>query len=906
MTHPNRREFLRNSLAASAALAVGMQLPKEAQAAWMKDPEEYKGITWDRSACRFCGTGCSILVGVKDDKIRAVKGDPESPVNRGLLCVKGYANAKILYGEDRLTTPLLRMKNGKHAKDGEFAPVSWDQAFKVMAEQCKRALRQKGPKGIALFGSGQYTIDEGYAAAKLVKAGFRSNNIEPNARHCMASAVVGFFQTFGIDEPSGCYDDIEATDNMVLWGANMAEMHPILWTRAVRRKMTAPDRVTIVNLTTYTNRCSELADLEIIFKPNTDLAIFNYLAREAIARGAMDQAFVKKHCVFSTGPRDIGFGLEASHPKEQEIALSKAEAIAWGLGPEGEGTKVTQKHRNGALKHWLIEFADFKQAIEPYTLDFVAQTAKGDAGEDLEGFKKKLVRLADIYCKKSSPVVSFWTMGMNQHVRGSWVNEQAYMLHLLLGKQAKPGMGAFSLTGQPSACGTAREVGTFAHRLPADMLVAKAPHRAKAEEIWGLPAGTLNPKPGDHAIKMMRKLEQGEIKFFWSQVSNPFQDFPNANRWFKAAQEPDNFIVVSDCYPTISAKMADLILPSAMIFEKWGAYGNAERRTQHWRQMVAPPGEAKGDTWQFLEFAKHFTIAEVWGARGKLPDVIQAARGKGIKGSDSLYEVLFGRLRASHPWSKDHPLAEGRKNDIAEEFGFFVHKALWEEYRLFGQGHGHDLAPFDAYFKVPGLRWPVVKGRETAWRYLEGSDPYVAPGEGFNFYGPALKALPKGDLQGPSGADKVKLFGSKDAQGHLRGGKAKIFFRPYQEPPEAPDQEYDLWLSTGRVIEHWHSGTMTRRVPELHLAMPNALIYMHPADAKKRGLKQGDVAKMTSRRGEVLARIETQERNHMPRGMIFVPWFDEQVLINKLTLDQTCPLSKQTDYKKCAVKVAKA
>lgn len=86
-----------------------------------------------------------------------------------------------MYGNDRLTQPLLRMKDGKYAKDGEFAPVSWDQAFDVMAEQFKRVLKDKGPEGVGMFGSGQWTVWEGYAALKLMKAGFRSNNLDPNA-----------------------------------------------------------------------------------------------------------------------------------------------------------------------------------------------------------------------------------------------------------------------------------------------------------------------------------------------------------------------------------------------------------------------------------------------------------------------------------------------------------------------------------------------------------------------------------------------------------------------------------------------------------------------------------------------------------------------------------------------------
>jgi nitrate reductase NapA len=476
------------------------------------------------------------------------------------------------------------------------------------------------------------------------------------------------------------------------------------------------------------------------------------------------------------------------------------------------------------------------------------------------------------------------------------------MIHLLGGKISTPGSSPFSLTGQPSACGTAREVGTFAHRLPADMVVANKAHRDKTEKLWKLPARTLNPKVGTHAVKMMRELQSGKVRFFWAMVTNPFQDFANASHWIRAAREGDNFVVVSDVYPTVSAKVADLILPAAMIFEKWGAYGNAERRTQHWRQQVAAPGEAKGDLWQILEFSKRFQLKEVWGAHplpglkaegfedGKLPDVTKEAIELGYDPEQTLYEALFATEELKSVKWPD-PVAEGHPNEIAEDFGFFVHKALWQEYRQFGLGNGHDLADFDTYHKHRGLRWPVVKGQETQWRYREGHDPYVKPGEGFNFYGKALKKIPAG---GPKG-EKVDL-----------AGKAKIFFRPYAPPAESPDGEYDLWLCTGRVLEHWHSGSMTKRVAELNRAVPYAKCYMHPKDAKARGIKRNDEVILESRRGRVKVRLETQGRDRPPEGLVFVPWFDENVLINKLTLDATCPISKETDFKKCACRVRKA
>ena len=121
-----------------------------------------------------------------------------------------------------------------------------------------------------------------------------------------------------------------------------------------------------------------------------------------------------------------------------------------------------------------------------------------------------------------------------------------------------------------------------------------------------------------------------------------------------------------------------------------------------------------------------------------------------------------------------------------------------------------------------------------------------------------------------------------------------------------PDNNYPLWLCTGRVLEHWHSGTMTMRVPELYRAVPEALCFMHSDDATAKGLKQGDVIWVESRRSRVKVKIETRGRNRPPKGLIYIPWFDENVLINKVCLDATCPISKETDFKKCAVKIYKA
>lgn len=927
----SRRDFLKTTAAATAAAAVGISVPKEAMAA-AKQAES--GWRWDKSVCRFCGTGCGIMVATKDGKIVAVKGDPAAPVNRGLNCIKGYFNAKIMYGADRLTQPLLRTnEKGEFDKKGKFRPVSWQRAFDEMEKNIKRALKENGPEAVGVFASGQYTIMEGCAAQKMMKGGLRSNAIDPNARHCMASAVVGFYQTFGIDEPAGCYDDIELTDTIVTWGANMAEMHPILWSRVSDRKLTAPDRVKVINLSTYTHRGSDLSDTEIIFSPSTDLAIFNYIAREIVYNHpeAIDWDFVNKYIVFASQPVNIGYGMRRDDEKsvkegkysalemetvgkEMKTIVSAKEAPA--LEPFGYKEGDVMEHKPAGLRHWEISFEEYKKFLAPYTLEYVAKISKGDPEESLESFKAKLQELANLYIEKDRKVVSFWTMGMNQHIRGTWVNTLAYNIHFLLGKQSKPGSGAFSLTGQPSACGTAREVGTFTHRLPADMMTENPKHRQVVENVWKIPEGTLNPVGNQHIMKIFRDIEDGFIKFAWVNVCNIFHTTANANHWIKAAREMDNFIVCSDAYPGISAKVADLILPSAMIYEKWGGYGNAERRTQLWKQQVLPVGEAMSDTWQWVELSKRFTVKDVWGEytlRGgqKLESMIDKAKAMGYSEDTTLFEILFGNERAKQ-FSANDPVGKGyddtesrgdSRNVLGSDgkpwkgYGFNIHKYLFEEYAYFGRGKAHDLADYDTYHRVRGLKWPVVDGKETQWRFNSKYDPYARRenvGE-FAFYGDLAKALQQGDLQ------KVTDTTPKSLK-----NKAKIFARPYMDPPEMPDTAYPLWLCTGRVLEHWHSGTMTMRVPELYRAVPEALCFMRAEDAQKYGLKQGDLAWVESRRGKVKARVETRGRNKTPLGLIYVPFFDEKVFINKVCLDATCPLSGETDYKKCAVKIYKA
>lgn len=746
---------------------------------------------WKKSPCRFCGVGCGVLVGLRQGKVVAVKGDPEAPVNRGLLCIKGYSLPKILYGADRYRAPLLRQGN-------KFVEISWDRALDLMASKFKGAVQRHGPESVAVYFSGQTTIFEGYAINKLMKAGIGSNNVEGNPRLCMASAVTGFYSTFGMDEPMGCYDDFELTDTFFVWGSNFAEMHPILYSRMMERKHQDPN-VKIVSLQTYINRSSdEPADIVAIFKPHSDLAIANAMAHVIVKEGLINSAFIEKHTAFKKGLTGIGYGTEDS------FEYGGAAESNW------------KTYKPFADKGQPISLEEYKAFLETYTPEYA---------EQLSGVPAETIRrMARLLGDPKRKAVSCWTMGFNQHVRGTWINNLVYNLHLLTGKIAEPGNGPLSLTGQPSACGTTREAGVLSHALPGGMFIANPEHRAKAAHIWNVPVEKISPRPGYHTIEMFRALDRGDIKVIWINTTNPFQTLPHAGRYRRGARKGgERFVIVSEVYPSETSRHADLILPSAMWVEKEGMFGNTERRSQHWFKMVEPPGQAKDDLWQIVELA--------------------------------------GRLEL------------GRLFEYGETP---LHKALFEEYRKFGLGSGKDLAPYDVYAKVRGgLRWPVVDGRETRWRYREGFDPYVKKGEDVRFYGQP-------------------------------DGRAVIWARPYEPPAEQPDAQYPFWLTTGRVLEHWHTGTITRRVPELHRAFPFAPVWINPEDAGLLGIKVGDRVRVRSRRGEVITKAQLDGRNTVPKGVVFVPFFDENVLINLVTLDAYDPISKQPDFKKCAVRIEKA
>ncbi len=775
MSPVDRRTFLKQAAMASASAAAASLVPG---VAFGQELEGYLGdfagssdVTWHRTPCRFCGVGCGLQVGIEEGRAVAVRGDPDSPVNRGLACVKGYHSVQALYGQDRLTRARVR-------RNGQLVEVPIQEALDLVADQLRQTMDEHGKDSVALYGSGQWTIPDGYVASKFFKGALGTNNLEANARLCMSSAVTGFMTSFGMDEPMGCYEDIDHADVFVLWGNNMSEMHPVLFSRMLEERERRAN-VRIIDLATRTTRTSYASDRSILFTPQSDLAIANAICHEIVRRGWVDREFVTRYVSFKEGRTGIGYGLE------DDFSFSdQASDASWN---------------------------DYVRFLDDYT---------PERAEEISGVPASEIRwLASVYGDPSRKVMSFWCMGMNQHTRGTWINNLVYNIHLLTGKISTPGNSPFSLTGQPSACGTVREVGPLTHKLPyGDVTSQEA--REKAAEIWGVPVENIDPEPTHHTVSMFRALDRGDIRFMWIQVTNPMVTMPDLNRYREGAERDGRFIVVSDVYPTPTTDVADVILPAAMWIEREGLFGNSERRTQHFPQLLDPPGDAMSDTWQLMEVARRLG-----------------------------FENLF-------PWSYEDHIP-----------------AIWEEYTRFHDSPEHRMAPLEELKARPGIIWPYVDGRETKWRYNTETDPAADAERGrFDFYG------------------------NPDH-------RAWIWLRPYEPPPEWPDDEYPFWLNTGRVLEHWHSGSMTRRIPTLHQAEPRAYVEIHREDAQALGVVNGETVRLVTRRGtlELPARIDY--RAQPPRGQVFVPFFDETLLVNELTLDAYCPISGQPDYKKCAVRV---
>ncbi|UMZ73772.1 molybdopterin oxidoreductase family protein [Natranaerofaba carboxydovora] len=682
---------------------------------------------------------------------------------------KGQFCVKAYFLADILYTD-NRLKTPMIRKNGELEEASWDEALDLIAEKFTEIKDNYGPDALSFYGSGQCSADESYVYNKLFKGFIGTNNVEGNPRTCMASAVAGYVTTFGSDEPMGSYDDIEDADVFFLIGSNAPEAHPVLWAKMLERRSDDPD-VELIVADPRETRATNAADEKIIFKPGTDLALLNSIANVIVEEGLTDDEFIENHVNFEEDDEERSFD-------------------------------------------------DFVQFLKDYSPEDVEEIV----GIDAEKIKELARKLAD----PDKDMMSMWCMGINQRIRGVWANNLIHNIHLITGKICRPGSTPFSLTGQPSACGSVREVGALSHMLPAHRVVENPDHREEIAKIWGCDTDDIQDAPGKPLMDMFQATVDEEIKGMWVMCTNPGHSLPNVNHYREGMKKA--FLVVSEGYhPTRTSELADVLLPAAVWCEKEGVYGNAERRTQHMEKAIEPPEGVKPDVWALLEVAKRLG-----------------------------YE---------------------------ENFNYESLDEIWDEYRETTLDTGMDVAPLDRYREERGLRWPVPDpdGPETVRRFVAPEDPYVDE------------------------EDEIKFYSQPD-------GRAKVFLRPHKGPAEEPTEDYPFYLTTGRLLEQWHTMTMTGQVPDL-IKIDEVqrdgiewFVEMNPEDAEELGLENGEKVKIESERGEITSRIKLDGRGKPQKGLLYMNFHDDDRdrLVNIVVNDAVDQASQQPEYKISAVNIKKA
>ncbi|MDH7444178.1 nitrate reductase [Aquimarina sp. 2201CG14-23] len=243
-----------------------------------------------KTTCSYCGVGCGIIAKKDAKGAITVEGDPDHPVNKGMLCSKGMNLHHVVQDKsDRVLYPEMRWSKGH-----ELQRVSWDQAFDRAAAVFNSIINKYGPDSVGFYVSGQCLTEEYYLVNKLTKGFIGTNNIDTNSRLCMSSAVVGYKQAIGEDSVPIAYDDIELADCFMIAGANPAWCHPILYRRIEAHKEQNPDTKIIVVDPRKTQSC-DIADLHLQIIPGTDIVLYNAIAKRLIDKRKVDKNFIANH-----------------------------------------------------------------------------------------------------------------------------------------------------------------------------------------------------------------------------------------------------------------------------------------------------------------------------------------------------------------------------------------------------------------------------------------------------------------------------------------------------------------------------------------------------------------------------------------------------------------------------------
>jgi formate dehydrogenase alpha subunit len=430
-------------------------------------------------------------------------------------------------------------------------------------------------------------------------------------------------------------------------------------------------------------------------------------------------------------------------------------------------------------------FEALKKTVAKYTPEYVERIS-GVPAEDL--------RTAARMYGQAARASILYAMGITQHITGTDNVKSIANLSMLGGNVGIEGGGVNPLRGQNNVQG-ACDMGALPNVYPAYQQVASDEARVRFEKAWG---AKLSARPGLTIMEIMEGAHKGSIKALYVMGENPMISDPDLSH-VEASLKKLDFLVVQDIFLTETARLADVVLPSACSVEKDGTFTNTERRVQRIRKALPPPGEAKSD-WE-----------------------------------------IIAAISNSMGYAMSYSSAQEIMEEIAQvtpSYGGITYKRLEKN----------------------GLQWPC-----------------------------------------PTPDHKGTKFLHKD---RFSRGLGLFHAIDYIPPAELPDAEYPFLLSTGRVLYHYHTGTMTRLSQGAMQRYPESLVEINPQDGEKMGITDGQLVKITSRRGEVQAKAKLTERSAV--GSIFMNFHFHEAAVNLLTNPALDPIGKIPEYKVCAVRVEAA
>jgi assimilatory nitrate reductase catalytic subunit len=497
---------------------------------------------------------------------------------------------------------------------------------------------------------------------------------------------------------------------------------------------------------------AEIADLHLPVRSGTDVLLFNGLLTSLHRRGMTDTRFVSDH---TAGADDALDAAEASAPDVHTVARTCG--------------------------------------IEP-------------------------ARLEEFYrlFAATERVVTAFSQGVNQSSAGTDKVNSIINCHLLTGRIGRPGMGPFSLTGQPNAMG-GREVGGMANMLAAHMDLHNAVDRARVQDFWRSPR--IASRPGLKAVELFEAVHQGRIKAIWIMATNPVVSLPDADR-VRAALQKCDLVAVSDCVAsTDTTALAHVLLPATAWGEKDGTVTNSERCISRQRAFAPPSGEARHDWWTVSQVAQRMGFVE----------------GFNYNSPGEIFD--------------EHARLSAIDNNGT---------------RVFDIGGLAGLTR-DEYEQLDPIQWPVPQRGHPGTRRL----------------------FEDGHFQHPD-------------------GRAKFVPTSPSGPAAAADEEFPFILNTGRIRDQWHTMTRTSQSPRLTEHLPEPFADLHAQDALLLAVREGELARVTTARGSMIARVRTS--GEVARGSVFAPihWSGEnasQARAGALVSAVVDPISGEPEFKHTPARV---